>query len=397
MRRLGPLLAVVMVATAVLVPSGASAGPDDELERVREEIASLNQQIKDAKTQQSRVASQLQAAQQRLDEVLGRLHEVEGRVAQVESVIAAEEDELARLEARMARIEEELRLTELRLATMRDDVQDQAVSMYMNASGGTAGMVLELDDTSDLVVGLAYADDVLGRGSDIVTSYEILRREEERQREALSADKARVAERISALEAKRAELEQDRAEVEALRAEAEGDLRSAQDLLASIQRDIRNWEQHKEGLEEDAVRLEAEIKARQSQGGTNPGVLAWPVSGRVTSPFGYRIHPIFGTRRLHTGIDISAGYGTAIRAAGSGTVILASVWGGYGNAVVIDHGGGLTTVYAHQSKLAVTVGQKVERGQVIGYVGCSGYCTGAHLHFETREWGTPVDPMKYLG
>lgn len=397
MRRLGILLVVLMVAATVLAPVGASAGPDDELEQVREEIASLNEQIKSAKTQQSRVATQLAAAQAQLDEVLGRLHEVEGRVSQVESAIAAEESELAALRTRMARIEEELRLTELRLTTMRDDVQSQAITMYMNASGGSAGMVLELDDGSDLVVGLAYADDVLGRGKDIINSYEILRREEERQRAALDADRARVAERIAILETRRAELERDRAEVEALRAEAEGDLRAAQDLLSSIQRDIRDWEEHKEGLEADAARLEAEIRARQSDGGTNPGVLAWPVAGRVSSPFGYRIHPIFGTRRLHTGIDISAGYGTPIGAAGSGTVILASVWGGYGNAVVIDHGGGLTTVYAHQSKLAVSAGQRVERGQIIGYVGCTGYCTGAHLHFETREWGTPVDPMKYLG
>jgi len=117
----------------------------------------------------------------------------------------------------------------------------------------------------------------------------------------------------------------------------------------------------------------------------------------VTSAFGYRTHPIFGTKRLHTGIDIGVGYGTPILAAESGVVILSGGYGGYGNAVVIDHGGGLSTLYAHQSSIAVGNGARIARGDVVGYVGCTGYCTGAHLHFETRENGSPVDPMKYLG
>ncbi len=397
MRRWVATTTAMLVVLAIVTPTTVSARSDDELERVREEIAALNGRIKEAKTEQSRVAAQLAAVQARLDDVLVRLREVEGRVAQVEAAIAGEEQDLAALTERMRRIEDELRLTKLRLATMRDEVRRQAISMYMNASGGTAGMVLELEDTSDLVVSLAYADDVLGRGQDVITSYEILRREEERQQEAVAAQQALVEERIAALATKKAELEQDRAEVEALRAEVEDDLHEAKALLESIQQEIRDWEDHKESLEEESKRLEEEIRRSQSTGGTNPGVLGWPLNGRVTSLFGPRVHPIFGNTRMHRGIDIAAPYGTPIVAAGDGTVILASVWGGFGKAVVIDHGGGLTTVYAHQSRIAVSVGQKVKRGQVIGYVGCTGYCTGPNTHFETRESGTPVDPMKYLG
>ncbi len=396
MRRLAVLTAALVVL-ATVSPTAVSADPDGELQRVREEIAALNSQIKEAKNEQSRVAAQLAAVQARLDEVLAQLREVEGRVAQVEAAIAAEEEDLAVLTDQMQRIEDELRRTRLRLATMRDDVRRQAVAMYMNASGGTAGMVLELEDSSDLVVSLAYADDVLGRGQDLITSYEILRREEQRQQEAVAARQALVEARISTLEEKRAELEADKAEVEALRAEVDGDLHEAKALLESIQQEIRDWEDHKESLEAESKRLEEEIRRNQAGGGTNPGALGWPVNGRVTSLFGPRVHPIFGTTKMHRGIDIAAPYGTPIVAAEDGTVILASVWGGFGKAVVIDHGGGLSTVYAHQSRIAVSVGQKVKRGQVIGYIGCTGYCTGPNIHFETREWGTPVDPMKYLG
>ncbi len=120
------------------------------------------------------------------------------------------------------------------------------------------------------------------------------------------------------------------------------------------------------------------------------------VVSQITSPFGYRVHPILGTRRLHTGIDMSAGSGTPIRAAASGRVILAAYYGGYGNAVIIDHGGGISTLYAHQSRIAVSKGSQVGAGDTVGYVGSTGFSTGPHLHFEVRQNGTPVNPVSYL-
>ncbi|MDQ3708049.1 MAG: M23 family metallopeptidase, partial [Actinomycetota bacterium] len=122
----------------------------------------------------------------------------------------------------------------------------------------------------------------------------------------------------------------------------------------------------------------------------------WPADGVKTSDFGWRTHPIFGTGRLHSGIDIGAAYGSPISAAASGTVVSAGTMSGYGNVVVLDHGGGIATLYAHQSSVAVGTGQAVQRGQTIGYVGSTGYSTGPHLHFEVRVSGTPVDPMGYL-
>lgn len=99
---------------------------------------------------------------------------------------------------------------------------------------------------------------------------------------------------------------------------------------------------------------------------------------------------------MHTGIDLGSVAGASIHAAGNGTVILAGSWGGYGRTVVIDHGGGLSSLYAHQSSIAVSEGQNVLAGDVIGYIGCTGFCTGPHLHFEVREAGAPVDPMHWL-
>jgi murein DD-endopeptidase MepM/ murein hydrolase activator NlpD len=121
-----------------------------------------------------------------------------------------------------------------------------------------------------------------------------------------------------------------------------------------------------------------------------------PIPGRLTSNFGWRIHPIYHTRRFHAGVDFGAPLGTAIGAADSGMVIYAGWYGGYGNAVILDHGSGLTTVYGHTSRLYVRVGQLVQKGQTIAAVGSTGLSTGPHLHFEVRRRGQVVNPLGYL-
>ncbi|MDF5723447.1 MAG: peptidoglycan DD-metalloendopeptidase family protein [Rhizonema sp. PD37] len=126
------------------------------------------------------------------------------------------------------------------------------------------------------------------------------------------------------------------------------------------------------------------------------GVLAYPSDAPTSSPFGWRMHPILGYRRFHAGLDFAASYGSTIRAADSGTVIYAGWYGGYGKAVIINHGNSITTLYGHTSELYVSEGQTVQRGQAIASVGSTGLSTGPHLHFEVRLDGTPVDPMNYL-
>ncbi|MBC7476022.1 MAG: M23 family metallopeptidase [Candidatus Sericytochromatia bacterium] len=126
------------------------------------------------------------------------------------------------------------------------------------------------------------------------------------------------------------------------------------------------------------------------------GRMGMPCSAGVTSYFGYRVHPIFGTRKLHTGIDFGAATGTPIYAASNGVVINAGWTGGYGKAIIIDHGGGIATLYGHTSQMYVSVGQSVKRGQLIAAIGTTGFSTGPHLHFEVRAGGSPVDPLPYL-
>jgi murein DD-endopeptidase MepM/ murein hydrolase activator NlpD len=154
-----------------------------------------------------------------------------------------------------------------------------------------------------------------------------------------------------------------------------------------------------DALQAASARIAAQIRAAQARNSPSAGPtqtpsnagLIWPVQGPVTSPFGWR----WG--RMHEGIDIGVGYSTPIHAAAGGVVIYCGWEEGYGNFVVIDHGGNLATAYGHQSSIAVACGQQVNQGDVIGYVGCTGHCFGPHLHFEVRVNGNPVDPLGYLG
>ena len=122
----------------------------------------------------------------------------------------------------------------------------------------------------------------------------------------------------------------------------------------------------------------------------------WPINGEITSPFGWRTHPVFGSARFHSGLDIGADYGDPVVAADGGVIVHADWLGGYGKAVIIDHGNGLQTLYGHNSELVVSEGQGVSKGQMIARAGSTGYSTGPHVHFEVRSGGSPVDPTGYL-
>jgi murein DD-endopeptidase MepM/ murein hydrolase activator NlpD len=219
---------------------------------------------------------------------------------------------------------------------------------------------------------------------------------------------------IGAIRADELQLRQDRDELTRQAAEqralaAELVARQAQyreyvdrkrDLLADVQSQRQELARSLDVLEEASRDITARIRAMQATPRGRARLLRpWtgrfirPVSGGITSSFGMRRHPILGRRRMHTGVDLSARYGEAIHAAAGGEVVMAGYMRGYGNTVIIDHGGGVTTLYAHCSALLVGEGRSIRQGQTIARVGSTGLSTGPHLHFEVRHNGTPVNPL----
>jgi murein DD-endopeptidase MepM/ murein hydrolase activator NlpD len=400
MRRPALTVALTLLLVAGSFGTAIAADPQSELEHIQAEIAALNDRIEAAEAQKSDAGRELAAAQARVEEVLGELSAAQSAVDEVRLSIAAEEANLADLQAQLEQLERDLAETRAEISSTQRDLEIQVVQMYMDASSSVGASMLTFDSAADLAIGLTYSSDLASNSEDLIDGFVALREEEERQQRDVDGRRVRVEDSLAALDEDRRELEADLERVRGLQAAAEEDLVAAQNILNRISSDIRAAEQHKDGLEAESARIEEEIRRLQSRGdGVNPGggAIGWPVNGPVTSAFGYRTHPIFGTRRFHAGVDIGVGHGTPIVAAEDGVVILSGPYGGYGNTVVIDHGGGLSTLYAHQSSIAAGNGAGVSKGEVIGYVGCTGYCTGAHLHFETRVNGSPADPLGYLG
>lgn len=172
-----------------------------------------------------------------------------------------------------------------------------------------------------------------------------------------------------------------------------------QDLIGRLRQDRNALEEAEAQLERDSATIAVMIRQRLSIPGPviqGTGQFIYPLVGIVTSNFGWRVHPILGHRRFHAGVDFGASHGSTIQAADAGVVIFSGWYGGYGNSVVISHGGSLTTLYAHASELYVSQGQTVQQGQAIAAVGSTGFSTGPHLHFEVRQNGEPVNPLGFL-
>ncbi len=394
-KRLAAFGLVLLMALALPTPLAADSA--SELEDIRRELKSVEGQIKAARTEASAIGRQVAAAQSKLDEALAEYEAAVARVAEAEAQVSLTQTRVSTLEGEQVILQAELARTELELGATKERLEVQAVQMYMRASAVPSLKLFAQSTIAEATMALAYSGDLYARDEDVFGAFRILKREEERQRDALEIRRAEAEVELARLQEYQANLVVEEQEANRILAGAQSQAAEVKSLLRQINAEIDSAEEHKDGLEADAAALEREINQRQDPGGDAPGVLAWPINGRVVSRFGYRVHPILGFRRMHTGIDIDASTGDLIRAAEDGRVILAQTYGGYGRAVVIDHGGGMATLYAHQSKLAVSLGDEVERGEIIGYVGCTGLCTGPHLHFEVRINGGFVDPMDYLG
>lgn len=391
------LLLVGLVGTAI--PT-AAADPRGELDKVRSE--------------KERVAAKKARKAAKARELSALVGQLDAKRAKVEAEVNAYDSQLDQLDMRIERVVEDLQAAQQRVAFLTDELQgvlgrlddrtaafsERAVAIYKAGPTIYLDGLLTAESFSDLVDQQAYYQSALDTDAELVNEIEVLRDQTEDRR-------TEIIERQEQIAAAKRRLEVDRRRVASLRSERADVLAERQAIVdekASILADVRADQSRlaaiEEELERDEARLESIIASSgSSSSGALPvggGQLAWPAAGPVTSPYGYRTHPIFGDQRLHTGIDIGAPYGAPVVAADDGVVVFAGVMSGYGNAIVVDHGGGLATTYNHLSAFSVGSGQQVGRRTPIGAVGCSGYCTGPHLHFEVRVNGSPVDPMPYL-
>ena len=350
------------------------------MERVEEEKLALQARIDVLAAEDVDVFRALQAA----EELVAR------QVAEVE----AAEQELRAQIAVQRQNEAAIGWARLDITDVRRDAEAVIVEVYLQAGSERTATLLASDDLTHGLRRLALLEAVHGHAGDLI---EDIRLAEDRYDVALAEAAASVAEveRLQVvLEDDLAVLEERRADQAAIKAELDKRRRELEAEFAAWDREASELESF---IQEEKFRQRVEewLRAQEEAAAAASGFV-WPTAGVVTSGFGNRLHPILGVYRLHAGIDIGNTHGQPVYAARGGLVITAGAWGGYGNAVVINHGSGVSSVYAHLSQVAVRPDTFVDALDLIGNIGSTGLSTGPHLHFEIRLNGTAVDPLGYL-
>jgi murein DD-endopeptidase MepM/ murein hydrolase activator NlpD len=277
------------------------------------------------------------------------------------------------------------------------DIRERAKHIYKHGPASFFDMFADIDGFGDLVRRIALVTHVVHEDEREIVEVRRVRKLILASLDELDQLEKEATAQLAVLSRERNRAAAVAGEVEGRRAAVSGELDASYQKLGSIEEQKAQYERETAELKAESDAIAAFLRGQGSgEAKVSPKGMSWPVNGPVTSGYGWREHPVLGGRRFHTGIDIGASTGTLIAAAGDGTVVYAGMKAGYGNTVIIDHGGGIATLYAHQSKIAVDSGVPVTRGQRVGAVGCTGYCTGPHLHFEVRVNGDPVDPMGWL-
>jgi len=363
------IMALVMLVTAV--GTVLANNLNDQLESVQRQMAEQQNKAARAQRQVDSVSGQLKQIQGDLDSATAEYNTIQSKLSYTEHQIEINSEVLAKAEKSLA---ERSKILNKR---MRD--------IYENGQVSYLDVLLGANDFSDFTTRMDILKRVMNQDITLITKVKAERELILQKKAELERDRAAIAELKQAAEEKRRIVESRKQEREAVLASAVSERDTAERAYQELMETSRQIEQ-----------LIRSSQAGKSGATGSTGAMMWPAAGPITSPFGWRTHPIFGTQRFHSGIDIGADYGDTVAAADGGVVIYADWMGGYGKAVIIEHGGGISTLYAHNSEILVSEGQRVRKGEAISRVGSTGYSTGPHLHFEVRENGSPVSPMGYL-
>ena len=387
MRRLllSLVLLVALLASAASSQRAGAASNEERIQALREKIAA-------AQAQESRLASQIGLVESQIRDLEARVGNVSSKLETLERDLALHQERLAKIRRLFDLQTERLNFLREQYSLALDALNRRLVAIYESENVTTVDVLISAGSFSDVIDQLDYLRDLGEQDLHISTEVNRAKVRIRDERAKTAKTKKRVETITRTIAVRTAQTRTVRNRLIANRQGLSAAKTSKAAALLSVRKEKAEFLREVAGLEAASNALSAQLQATGSSSyDSTPSSsgLIWPVSGPVVSGFGMR----WG--RMHTGIDIAVGYGTPIHAAASGTVVSAGWMGGYGNLVVIDHGGGLSTAYAHQSSMAVG-GGSVSQGQVIGYVGCTGHCFGPHLHFEVRVNGSPVDPLGYL-
>ena len=367
----------VLVAAALTISSIPAVA--NELDALEQQKNSIEAQKNNVSQQKAAEQNKKAAAQKEVTNLANAQNKAQGDLQKISG-------DLNNINNDIKNLDQAIKEAEDKYNQQRELFKTRVRLMYENSGTSPVKAFVEAKSMSDFLAKIELMSLIAKKDKDLVQSLDAskkdveykkkLKEDEKLAKERQEADQKKV---ITTLQVSRAQKDQ---EISAINSRL-NQLEREENELNRKSEEIANW-----------IRS---LKSKR-KGGYAGGNMTWPVpsSGNVTSPFGNRLHPVLKQNRMHTGIDIAAPNGVSIVAANTGTVIFSGWQDGYGNTVILDHGGEITTLYAHCSRLLVKSGQDVAAGEVIAKVGSTGLSTGPHLHFEVRKNGEPVDPLDYV-
>ena len=366
------LLALGLLGWPLAQPVLCKSSLEKKMEQNRAKRDQLYDKIRDLKKNSQELSSVITGIDERVDQK-------QAEIDTIQQQLTAAEQELEGLRANQGVCME-------KLSSSREKLKQRARAIYMEGELTYTDLLLQASDINDLLDRLFFIQGVINHDRSIVEGMQQRKDELARQEQVVSSRVEDIRRIKEVLDAQKSELE---------------DYKSEKQLaMQALNEDQELYQKQVDELEAENKRIANEIReiARTASGYTGnwTGSFAKPVSGKITSTFGIRIHPIYKSKRMHTGVDIAAPKGTPIYAAGDGKVIYTGTRNGYGKTVIIDHGGKRSTLYGHMSRITCDAGDIVNTKTKIGEVGSTGVSTGNHCHFEVRINGDPVDPLKEL-
>ena len=369
--RFAMIVAILLMLTFAVETSLASAAT---LSQIRNNIKNKQQELNESRAKEKSLGDQVNSLEQQINSKQSDIDELEASISEAQ--------------AKLETLEEELAAAEEKVNTQNENLNARLRNMYKNGSVGFIDVLMDSGSFSEFLNNLSLVEKVYTSDQDVLEELQKAYDEIDAKKKEIETLQAELSESKATMEEQKSSLEADKASVEKKKSEIAAD-------SAETQREL-------DKLEADAQALTSSIRNSGSSSSSskyNGGIMAWPVPSchTVSSGYGGRIHPTTGKYKFHGGLDIPGSYGSAIVAANSGKVIWAGNRGdSYGNYVIIDHGGGVSTLYGHSSKVLVSTGQSVSRGQRIANVGSTGRSTGPHCHFEVRINGSRVNPNPYV-
>ena len=376
MKKCAALVAALLLGTQL----SASVSWAETIEEKRAQLDEIQQKLGEKDAQLEDKKKEISNAMERLILTQEELAEAKRKLAAIESRQQALSIKIRQNEAALAAKQKEYDKS-------RSVYKKRLRDIYENGQVNYLDVLLGAADFRDFSSRMYLLQRVIRR------DFALIDRLEE-QREALLQQKAELDDIRKQLAAAHAESQKEKEIVAQKTVERQKLYEQALAEKAQLDAEYEELQRNSQEITAMIQRMEQEGRMMPQAGGT--GQLAWPVNGEITSPFGWRVHPIWGTQIFHAGLDIGADYGDPVHAADSGTVVFAGWMGGYGNAVMIDHGGGMVTLYGHNSSITVGEGEQVSKGQTIDLAGSTGNSTGPHCHFEVRIHGEVVSPLQYL-